>query len=86
MNTLTTSPALPAKRMHGFHLRLPVVLLWLLLLPFVPLLLLALFIACAVFGVNPFRATTALFRIIAGLKGIHIEIQSNQVSFVFGLF
>jgi len=86
MNALATSPALPAKRMHGFHLRLPALLLWLLLLLFAPLLLLVLFIVCAVFDVNPFRATAALFRLFAGLKGIHIEVQSSQVSIIFGLF
>ena len=86
MNAFATSPALPAKRAHNFWLRLPVLLLWLLLLPFAPLLLLALFIVCAVYGVNPFRATAALFRVLAGLKGIHIEVQSSQVSFVFSLF
>ncbi len=86
MNALASTPALPAKRVHGFRLCLPALLFWLLLLPFAPLLLLVLFIVCAVFGVNPFRATAALFRAIAGLKGIHVEIQSSQVSFVFSLF
>jgi hypothetical protein len=86
MNALTTTPAVPAKRIHGFHLRLPVALLWLLLLPFAPLLLLVLFIVCAVYGVNPFGATAALLHVFAGLKGIHIEVQSSEVSFELGLF
>ncbi len=86
MNALATSRALPAKRIPGFRLRLPVILLWLLLLPFAPLLLLALFIVCALYGVNPFRATAALFRLFTSLNGMHIEVQSSEVSFVFSLF
>ncbi|MFZ0769932.1 MAG: hypothetical protein WCA49_19980 [Candidatus Sulfotelmatobacter sp.] len=86
MNVLSTSPALPAKRIHAFRLRLPVLLFWLLLLPYAPLLLLVLFIVCPMFGVNPFRATAALFRLFAALKGFHVEVQTSQVSIVLSLF
>lgn len=86
MNALATLPALPAKRIRSFHLHLPVLLLWLPLLPFTPLLLLALLIVCAVYGVNPFRAAAAFFRLFASLKGIQIDVQNSQVSFVLSLF
>jgi hypothetical protein len=86
MNTLATSPALPAKRIPGFRLRLPVILLFVLILPFAPLLLLVLLVVCSGYGVNPFRAAAALFRLLAGLKGTQVEVQNNQVSFVINLF
>lgn len=86
MNALTSSPALPAYRVHRFHLRLPVLLFWALLSPLAPLLLLALLIVCAVYRANLFRAVAALSRVLAGLKGIHLEIQTPQASIVLGLF
>lgn len=86
MNALATSSALTARRMPSFRLQLPVLLLFVLLLPFAPLLLLALLIVCAVYGVNPFRATAALFRLLAGLKGTQVEVQNSQVSFLINLF
>jgi len=85
MNAFAT-PALPAKRKHGFRLRLPLLLFGILLLPFAPFLLLVLLIVCAVYGVNPFRAVAALFRLFASLRGTHVEVQDSQVSFVISLF
>jgi hypothetical protein len=86
MNALTTSSALPVKRIPRFRLSLPVLLLWLLLLPFAPLLLLALLVVCAIYAVNPFRAAAALFRLFAGLKGTQVEVQTHEVLIVIGLF
>lgn len=87
MNTIANFPAVAGRaHHHQFRLRVPVMLLWLLLLPLVPLLWLALVIACAVFGVNPFQATAALFRILASLKGILLDIQTDNGSVQFDLF
>jgi hypothetical protein len=86
MNALASVPELPAKRMRSFHLRLPVLLLWLLLLPFVPLQMLALLIVCAVYGINPFRAAAVFFQLFASPKGINVEVQTRQVSITFSLF
>ncbi len=86
MNAVTTTPVVSARRLHSFHLRLPAVLLWLLLLPFAPLLSLALLIVCAIYGVNFFRAATALFRLFVSLKGTHVEVRDSQVSIVVSLF
>jgi hypothetical protein len=86
MNTFATFPALPAKRIPSFRLRLPVLLFGVLLLPFAPLLLLALLVVCAKYGVNPFRAVATLFRVFASLRGTQIEVQNRQISFVISLF
>jgi hypothetical protein len=86
MNAPAISPALPARRRQVFRFHLPVMLLWLLLLPFAPLLLLVLCVVCAVYVVNPLRAAAALLQSLAGLKGIHIEVHSREISFVFSLF
>ena len=86
MNALTSSPALPAHQVHRFHLRLPVLLFWALLSPLAPPLLLGVLVVCAVYGTNPFRAVAALSRVLASLKGIHLEIQTRQASIALGLF
>jgi hypothetical protein len=86
MNTLATSSALTTERIPSFRLRLPMILLFVLLLPLAPLLLLVLLVVCSVYGVNPFRAAAALFRLLAGLKGTQIEVQNSQVLFVINLF
>lgn len=75
-----------SKRIRQLRLRLPVVLLWLLLLPFAPLLLLALLVGCAAGGVNPLRAIATLFRLLAALKGTQVEVEHGQVSIVVSLF
>ena len=86
MNTLASSPALSAKRVFRFRLPVPVVLLWILLLPFAPLLLLVLLIACAVYGVNPFRAAGAFFQLFVSLRGTQVQVQSSQASIAISLF
>jgi hypothetical protein len=86
MSALASVPALPAKRIRSFHLRLPALLVWLLFLPLIPLLLLALPIVCTVYGVNFFHAAAAFVRLFASLKGMNVEVQNNQVSIAFGLF
>jgi hypothetical protein len=85
MNATAIFPSV-AKRSRQFRLRLPVALLWLLLMPFMPLLLLAILVVCALGGVNPFRAVASLFRVCAALKGTHVEVQSSQVSILLSLF
>jgi hypothetical protein len=86
MNALASLSSLPVEQMRCFRLRVPVLLVWLLLLPLAPLLLLALLIACAAHGARPFRAVAALFRVFAGLKGINVEVQTRQVSIALDLF
>lgn len=86
MNALASVPAQPVKRTHDIRLHLPVLLLWMLLLPFAPLVLPALLIICAIYSVNPFRAAAALFRVLAGFNGIHVEVQTREVSIIVGLF
>jgi hypothetical protein len=86
MNLTANFPATAGKRIRRFRFGLPAVLLWLLLLPFAPVLLLAVLIVCAVGAVNPFRAVAALFRVVAALKGTRVEVQSGQVSILLSLF
>jgi hypothetical protein len=86
MNTLATYPALSAKRVRSFRLRLPVLLFAVLLLPIAPLLLLALLIVWAMNGVNPFRAAMALLRFFFSFRGTHVEVQTNHISFAISLF
>ena len=86
MNALASIPALPVERTRRFRIRLPVLLAWVLLLPLAPLLSLALLIVCAVYGVNPFSTVAALFRVFSGFRGVHVEVQTREVSITVGLF
>jgi hypothetical protein len=86
MNALASIPALPVERTRRFRLCVPVLLVWVVLLPLTPLLSLALLIVCAVYGVNPFSVVAALFRVFAGFRGIHVEVQTREVSITIGLF
>ncbi|MGB7624253.1 MAG: hypothetical protein WBN92_18045 [Terriglobia bacterium] len=63
-----------------FHLRIPLLLVWLLLLPVALLLLPVIFIACLVRRVDPFRALSALAQILGALKGTHVEVGDGDRS------
>ncbi|MBZ5538463.1 MAG: hypothetical protein LAO31_21160 [Acidobacteriia bacterium] len=63
-----------------FHLRIPLLLVWLLLLPVALLLLPAILIACLVRRVNPFRALVTFVRILAALRGTHVEVGEGERS------
>ena len=69
------------KRGRGFHIwSMPLFLVWILLLP-VALLLLPLFIViCALGQVNPLRALSVFWRILASLKGTHVEVEDSDRS------
>lgn len=62
------------RNQRGFHMWIPLFLVWLLLLPFALLMLPLIFIGCLVFAVNPFRAIAAFWRLVAALKGTNIEV------------
>ena len=63
-----------------FRLRIPLLLVWLLLLPVALLLLPVILIACLVQWVNPFRPLTAFVRILAALKGTHVAVGEGEHS------
>ena len=65
-----------------FRIWIPLFLVWLLLLPLVLLLLPVAFIACWAVRVNPFRATAAMWQILASLRGTDVEVSESPRSSV----
>jgi hypothetical protein len=64
---------------------IPLPLLWLLLLPFaIPLLPLSV-AACLICSIPPRRALGALWQILSGLGGTHIEVDAPGVSILITL-
>jgi hypothetical protein len=64
---------------RSFRLWIPLALVWLLLLPIVLLLLPLVMLACAIGDVNPFRAIGTLWNLLAGMKGLEVDVEAFQM-------
>jgi len=75
-------------RVHGFRLSIPFFLLWIVLAPLLVLLVPVIFIACICVRVDPFRGISAVFEILAALRGtqVQVEIQNENVSMLVNIF
>jgi uncharacterized membrane protein len=60
---------------HRLRIWLPIFLVWFLLLPLAPLLLLIMAAICLVGGVNPLRAIAAFWRILCALPGTQVQVR-----------
>jgi hypothetical protein len=63
-------------RRTAFRLRLPLILVWLLLAPFLIVLSPLLLLGLAVAGLDPFRSLGALLGLLAALGGTRIEVDT----------
>ncbi|MBV8630296.1 MAG: hypothetical protein JOZ83_05190 [Silvibacterium sp.] len=74
------------RRVHGFRLWIPFVLLWLVLA--VPLALVTpfLFIAFLFLRVDPFASIGALFRVLGALRGTQVEVVNERVAMLVNIF
>ncbi len=72
----------------GRHIRLwvPLFLAWLLLLPFVLVLLPVYFVVCAVKDIAPFRTLGAVLAVLGGLNGTHVEVESHGATFLVHVY
>ena len=66
-----------------FRLWVPLVLVWLLLLPLAILLSPFIFIACLVCRVNPFRGVAVLWQILNALTNTNIEVEHRSAGMSF---
>jgi uncharacterized membrane protein len=66
-----------------FRLWIPLVLIWLLLLPIAVLLTPFIFIACLLCRVNPFRAVAILWQIVWALNDTQFEVEHCSAGFSF---
>jgi uncharacterized membrane protein len=62
-----------------FRVWIPLVLVWLLLLPLVILLSPFIFVACLVCRVNPFRGVAVMWQIFNALNDTGLEVQHRSV-------
>jgi len=62
----------------GFQI--PMVFLWLFLMPLALLLAPLVFIACLLQEINPFRAFAAFWRTLTALRGTELELGENEHS------
>lgn len=83
--TANERAAFPTKSAAVLRFCMPAFLIWILLLPVAPLLVLALLIVSAANGINPMRAAAELLQLIAALRGTFVEVQTREAFIVVGL-
>ncbi len=66
-----------------FRLWIPLVLVWLLLLPLAVLATPFIFIACLVCGVNPFRGVAVIWQILWALNDTELEVEHRSAGMSF---
>ena len=71
---------LPRRAHRGLRLWVPLFLVWLLLLPFILVLLPLYFVVCAVADIAPFKTLGAIFAVLGSLGGTHVEVESPTAS------
>ncbi len=71
---------LPNKVHRGIRLWVPLFLVWLLLLPFLLVLLPVYFVVCAVIDIHPFKTLGAFVAVLGSLNGMHVEVESPDAN------
>lgn len=66
-----------------FRLWIPLMLIWLLLLPLAVLVSPFVFIACLVCRVNPFRGVAVMWQILWALNGTRFEMEHRSAGMSF---
>jgi hypothetical protein len=66
-----------------FRLWIPLVLIWLLLVPLAVLLSPFILIACLVCRVSPFRAVAVLWQILSALNDTELEVEHRSAGLSF---
>jgi hypothetical protein len=71
---------LPSRSNRGLRLWVPVFLIWILLLPFVLVLLPVFFVVCAAIDIHPFKTLGAFAQVLGSLGGTHVEVESPDAN------
>ena len=77
---------LPNTVHRGIRLWVPLFLIWLLLLPFVLVLLPVYFIVCAVIDIDPIRTLGTFLRVLGNLNGMHVEVDSPSAAVLIHVY
>lgn len=74
MMPISSTVAVPIGRRLRFPLWIPILLAWLLLLPFVLLFSPLVFFGCLLLRANPFRGVAVYWKVFNGLRGLRIQV------------
>jgi hypothetical protein len=74
MNPYSLADATSLKPRRRLHLWIPLLLVWVLLLPFILLLAPLVFVACLVARVDPLRGVSVYWEIFNSLRGLRVEV------------
>jgi hypothetical protein len=66
-----------------FRLWIPLLLVWLLVVPMAVLLSPFIFIACLICGVNPFRGVAVIWQILNALNDTQLEVEHRTAGLSF---
>ena len=75
MNPHSSADTIPMATKRQFHLWIPLLLVWVLLLPFVLLLTPLVFVACLVERVDPIRGVSVYWQLFSSLRGLRVEVE-----------
>jgi len=74
MSTNSSADATPLKARRQVRLWIPLLLVWVLLLPFILLFAPLVFVACLVAKVDPFRGVSVYWEVFNSLRGLRVEV------------
>jgi hypothetical protein len=69
-----------------FRLWIPMVLIWVLLVPFAVVVSPVIFIACLVCRVNPFRGFGVMWAILVALADMRVDVEHRSAGMSFHIF
>ena len=75
MNPYSLADATAMKPRRQFHLWIPLLLVWVLLLPFILLLAPLVFVACLIAKIDPFQGVSVYWQVFNGLRGLRVEVE-----------
>ena len=64
---------------------LPLFLLWLILLPTLIVVVPAIFVVSLIVGINPWRALSISWQLLAGLRGLRVQVDEKDVAVLITL-
>lgn len=76
----TNPTAVPARPPRRFLLRIPVLPVWVLLLPLALLLAPLVFVACLMARQSPFRGVADFWQLFSGLRGVRVVVDDPRAA------
>ena len=78
MTPYCSTDQVAARPRRRFRLWIPLLLIWILLLPFVLLFAPLVFVACLFVKVNPFRGVAVYWQIFNSFRGLRVEVEDPR--------